>query len=65
MQSRDVYKRQLHFHMFRHTYTSKLLANRAAPKAAQGFPGQTDISTAMNVCAYTVREKRCFCKTAV
>ena len=43
----DVYKRQ------RHTYTSNLLANGAAPKDVQELLGHSDVSTKMNVYAHS------------
>ena len=38
-----------HFHQLRHTYTSNLLANGAAPKDVQELLGHSDVSTTMNV----------------
>ena len=34
-----------HFHQLRHTYTSNLLANGAAPKDVQELLGHSDVST--------------------
>ncbi|MFA6850058.1 MAG: tyrosine-type recombinase/integrase [Selenomonadaceae bacterium] len=47
-----------HFHLFRHTYTSKLLANGAAPKDVQELLGHTDINTTLNVYAHATRESK-------
>ena len=54
-----------HFHMLRHTYTSNLLSNGAAPKDVQELLGHADVSTTMNIYAHATREaKRTFRKTA-
>lgn len=47
-----------HLHLFRHTYTSKLLANGAAPKDVQELLGHTDINTTLNVYAHATREPK-------
>ncbi|MEM1486289.1 tyrosine-type recombinase/integrase [Oscillospiraceae bacterium PP1C4] len=47
-----------HFHLFRHTYTSKLLANGAAPKDGQELLGYTDINTTLNVYAHATKESK-------
>lgn len=47
-----------HFHLFRHTYTSKLLANGAAPKDVQELLGHNDINTTLNVYAHATRESK-------
>ena len=41
-----------HFHMLRHTYTSNLLANGAAPKDVRKLLGHADVSTTMNIYAH-------------
>ena len=52
-----------HFHMLRHTYTSNLLSNGAAPKDVQELLGHADVSTTMNIYAHATREAY-FRKTA-
>lgn len=47
-----------HFHTLRHTYTSNLLANGAAPKDVQELLGHSDVSTTMNIYAHSSRESR-------
>ena len=47
-----------HFHMLRHTYTSNLLSNGAAPKDVQELLGHADVSTTMNVYAHATREAK-------
>lgn len=47
-----------HFHMLRHTYTSNLLANGAAPKDVQELLGHSDVSTTMNIYAHAAREAK-------
>ena len=47
-----------HFHQLRHTYTSNLLSNGAAPKDVQELLGHSDISTTMNVYAHATREAK-------
>ena len=45
-----------HFHTLRHTYTTNLLSNGAAPKDVQELLGHSDVSTTMNVYAHANRE---------
>ena len=45
-----------HFHTLRHTYTTNLLSNGAAPKDVQELLGHSDVSTTMNV-TYMLTEK--------
>ena len=45
-----------HFHQLRHTYTSNLLSNGAAPKDVQELLGHSDVSTTMNVYAHSTRK---------
>ena len=47
-----------HFHQLRHTYTSNLLSNRAAPKDVQELLGHSDVSTTMNVYAHSTRKAK-------
>ena len=47
-----------HFHQLRHTYTSNLLANGAAPKDVQELLGHSDVSTTMNVYAHSTRDAK-------
>ena len=47
-----------HFHQLRHTYTSNLLANGAAPKDVQELLGHSDVSTTMNVYAHSTRKAK-------
>ena len=42
----------------RHTYTSNLLSNGAAPKDVQELLGHSDVSTTMNVYAHATREAK-------
>lgn len=44
-----------HFYQLRHTYTSNLLANGAAPKDVPELLGHSDVSTTMNVYAHSTR----------
>ena len=47
-----------HFHQLRHTYTSNLLSNGAAPKDVQELLGHSDVSITMNVYAHATREAK-------
>ena len=47
-----------HFHMLRHTFTSNLLSNGAAPKDVQELLGHADVSTTMNIYAHSKREAK-------
>jgi len=47
-----------HFHMIRHTYTTNLLANGAAPKDVQELLGHSDITTTMGTYAHGTRETK-------
>ncbi|MEE1005956.1 MAG: tyrosine-type recombinase/integrase [Acutalibacteraceae bacterium] len=47
-----------HFHQLRHTFTSNLLSNGAAPKDVQELLGHADVSTTMNVYAHSTREAK-------
>lgn len=47
-----------HFHQLRHTFTSNLLSNGAAPKDVQELLGHADVSTTMNVYAHATREAK-------
>ena len=47
-----------HFHILRHTYTSNLLSNGAAPKDVQELLGHADVSTTMNVYTHATREAK-------
>ena len=48
-----------HFHRLRHTYTSNLLSNGAAPKDVQELLGHSDVSITMNIYAHsTIKAKR-------
>ena len=47
-----------HFQKLRHTYTSNLLANGAAPKDVQELLGHSDVSTTMNVYAHSTRKAK-------
>lgn len=47
-----------HFHALRHTYTSNLLSNGAAPKDVQELLGHSDVSTTMNIYAHATREAK-------
>ncbi len=44
--------------MLRHTYTSNLLSNVAAPKDVQELLGHAYVSSSMNVCAHATRESK-------
>ncbi len=47
-----------HFHQLRHTFTSNLLSNGAAPKDVQELLGHADVSTTMNIFAHATREAK-------
>ncbi|MCH5276123.1 MAG: tyrosine-type recombinase/integrase, partial [Lachnospiraceae bacterium] len=47
-----------HFHCLRHSYTTNLLANGAAPKDVQELLGHSDVSITMNVYAHSTREAK-------
>ena len=47
-----------HFHQLRHTFTSNLLSNGAAPKDVQELLGHADVSTTMNIYAHAKREAK-------
>lgn len=47
-----------HFHRLRHTFTSNLLSNGAAPKDVQELLGHSDVSTTMNIYAHSNREAK-------
>lgn len=47
-----------HFHLLRHTFTSNLLSNGAAPKDVQELLGHADVSTTMNIYAHATREAK-------
>ena len=46
------------FHQLRHTFTSNLLSNGAAPKDVQELLGHADVSTTMNIYAHATREAK-------
>lgn len=47
-----------HFHQLRHTFTSNLLSNGAAPKDVQELLGHADVSTTMNIYAHSTRDAK-------
>ena len=47
-----------HFHQLRHTFTSNLLSNGAAPKDVQELLGHADVSTTMNIYAHATMEAK-------
>lgn len=49
---------RIHFNQLRHTYTSNLLSNGAAPKDVQELLGHSDVSTTMNVYAHATRKAK-------
>ncbi len=48
----------LHFHLFRHTFTTNLLFYGAAPKDVQELLGHADVRTTMNVYAHSTKEAK-------
>ena len=46
------------FHDLRHTFTSNLLSNGAAPKDVQELLGHSDVSTTMNIYAHSTWEAK-------
>ena len=46
------------FHQLRHTFTSNLFSNGAAPKDVQTLLGHADVSTTMNIYAHSTREAK-------
>lgn len=47
-----------HFHKFRHTYSTKLIASGAPPKDVQELLGHSDLSTTMNIYTHGSRESK-------
>ena len=47
-----------HFHQLRHTFTSNLLSNGAAPKDVQELLRHADVSTTMNIYAHAIMEAK-------
>ena len=47
---------EFHFHLLRHTFTTNLLTNGAAPKDVQELLGHTDVGTTMNIYAHALKE---------
>jgi len=47
-----------HFHQLRHTFTSNLLSNGAAPKDVQELLGHSNVNTTMSVYAHASREAK-------
>lgn len=56
--AKDLELPNFHFHMLRHTYTSNLIQNGAAPKEVQELLGHSDISITMNVYAHSNRSAK-------
>jgi len=48
----------LHFHLFRHTFTTNLLSHGAAPKDVQELLGHADVGTTMNIYAHSTKEAK-------
>ena len=46
------------FHRIRHTFTSSMLSNGAAPKDVQELLGHAGVSTTMNIYAHATREAK-------
>ena len=51
-------KKMINFQQLRHTYTSNLLSNGAAPKDVQELLGHSDVSTTMNIYAHSTRKAK-------
>ena len=49
---------EFHFHLLRHTFTTDLLTNGAAPKDVQELLGHSDVGTTMNIYAHANRETK-------
>ena len=49
---------ELHSHLLRHTFTTNLLTNGAAPKDVQELLGHSDVGTTMNIYAHANRETK-------
>ena len=49
---------EFHFHLLRHTFTTNLLTNGAAPKDVQELLGHSDVGTTMNIYAHANRETK-------
>ena len=49
---------EFHFHLLRHTFTTNLLTNGAAPKDVQELLGHSDVGTTMNIYAHANRESK-------
>ena len=47
-----------HFHQLRHTFTSNLLSNGAAPKDVQELLRHADVSATMNTYAHATMEAK-------
>ncbi len=50
--------RGFHFHLLRHSYTTNLLINGAAPKDVAELLGHSDVNTTMNIYAHSNREAK-------
>ena len=49
---------EFHFHLLKHTFTTNLLTNGAAPKDVQELLGHSDVGTTMNIYAHANRETK-------
>lgn len=49
---------EFHFHLLRHTFTTNLLTNGAAPKDVQELLGHSDVRTTMNIYAHSTKEAK-------
>ena len=56
--SKDLGLSHFHFHILRHTYTSNLIQNGAAPKEVQELLGHSDISITMNIYTHSNRRAK-------